>query len=264
MIGKIVKNALCFIFFMVTMMLAPTPLVAQTQNAQNLFDQANAVYKNGEYAKAYDLYNQIPNKSSGIHYNLGNCAFKQGKMGYALLHWRRAERNWGYFGREELLENIAIVKAKTTPQPATTDENITILTSLASFFKSIKNSFFSLVHALPIINLQIIFLALWLFLFIYIRYLYRRKHPIIIILLSVCVGFAGSMLAIKYSFSFKNYIVIVRTPAPLMSGPGAQFATLTQLTEAKEAVMLRESGGFYKIRVSNTIGWIDKNVAEKI
>src|SRR3989304_7631540 len=83
-------------------------VAAATPPTQELFIKANEFYKQGNFAGAYELYQQIPNKSAQVQYNLGNCAYKRGKLGYALWHWRKAEKRWGVFGREELLNNIRL------------------------------------------------------------------------------------------------------------------------------------------------------------
>ena len=57
-------------------------------------------------------YKRIPHKSAVVNYNLGNCAYKLGQKGYALLYWRRAEHAWKFTGREELLENIFLLKGE--------------------------------------------------------------------------------------------------------------------------------------------------------
>ncbi len=67
-------------FFVGAFLLAASSASATT--FQETFYQANDLYKEGKFSKAYELYEKIPNKSAKVHYNLGNCAFKLNKIGY--------------------------------------------------------------------------------------------------------------------------------------------------------------------------------------
>ncbi len=254
------------IVLMISMVLAGSGCFGVENNIpdQQLFVQANDCYTKGEYVKAYEQYLKISDKIPAVHYNLGNCAFKLGKYGYALLYWRRAERNWGLFGREELNKNIEVVKKKLAGDADKAGSEVSAAAQIVSFFKSLKNTFISTVKAVSLLHLQLFVLIVWLMLFFYLRYLYKRKQRVIIVVLFILQALSASMLAVKYSFQFKTYGVVVATPAPLMSGPGKTFSTLQQLSEGQETAILKESGDFYKIRVNTTIGWIDKQVVEKV
>lgn len=233
----------------------------ESDNFEISFAQANELYKQGDFVKAYDLYLQIPNKSCAVYYNLGNCAYKMGKPGYALLYWRKAENDWGLFGRDELLKNIALVKKK-----ALLDEESeqSIVHALKDVLISSKNSFISLIRAIPLFSLQLLVLLLWIFLFVYLRYLYRRKQRAIIIALFCFQALFAFSLAIKYNLQSFRHLVVIKPGAKLFSGPGDNFATLGHLSEAQELVMLKQTGTFYKVKVNSVIGWVDKNFVDKI
>ncbi|GGG91859.1 BatE protein [Polaribacter pacificus] len=71
-------------------------LVAQTMFAQTssaLFDQANGLYKEGQYKKAIELYTQIEGKdsiSSDLYYNLGNCYYKLNSVANTIYYYEKA------------------------------------------------------------------------------------------------------------------------------------------------------------------------------
>ncbi len=234
------------------------------QDPQALFTQANELYKNGDFAKAYELYLQIPDKGAAVYYNLGNCAYKLNKLGYALAYWRRAERDWGFLGRDELMGNIDLVKKRLAGASKADEQEVTVVRSVANFCKGVKNSTISLIRAIPLVSLQLFVLFVWLILFIYLRYWYQRKQKFVIICFFLLQAVSASMLAIKYSSLQREKLVVIKVPAPLSSGPGSNFTVLMQLPEGQEADILKESGDFYKIRVNGIIGWIDRRVIEKI
>ncbi len=65
------------------------------EGLKTIFYKANAMYKYAEYKKAVKEYNKIIGKdweSAFVYYNLGNCYFKMGKLGKAILNYEKARR----------------------------------------------------------------------------------------------------------------------------------------------------------------------------
>ena len=62
---------------------------------QDIFSQANLFYEEKEYDKAIAEYKKILEKkveSGNLYYNLGNCYFKKGQLGKAILNYEKALR----------------------------------------------------------------------------------------------------------------------------------------------------------------------------
>jgi tetratricopeptide (TPR) repeat protein len=62
---------------------------------QTAFFQANALYKDGQYAQAAQQYEQLLRagmESGPLYFNLGNAYFKMGDRGRAVLNYERARR----------------------------------------------------------------------------------------------------------------------------------------------------------------------------
>jgi len=63
------------------------------QNANEAFDKANNLYKNGEYKKAIELYEEIISSgeiSSELYHNLGNSYYKLNKVGPSIYNYEKA------------------------------------------------------------------------------------------------------------------------------------------------------------------------------
>jgi tetratricopeptide (TPR) repeat protein len=59
------------------------------------FREGNTFYKNGQYDSAIERYASILGsglESAAIYYNIGNCCFKKGEWGRAVLYYERAMR----------------------------------------------------------------------------------------------------------------------------------------------------------------------------
>lgn len=253
------------IFAVMFLLMAPSFAVANAQDDQALHAQAEELYNKSDFAAASQLYQRIADKTPSVYYNMANCAYKMDKLGYALLYWRRAERDWGLFGRKALLNNIDLVKQKVAAiQQKDLGQSWQYPKIILNFLTSAQQKFFSMIRAIALLYLQILVLALWAILFICLRCLGKRKHKALICLLFGMLALSASMLALKYSFKHQKRLVVIASNSPLLSGPGKNFAAKGQLPEAQEADILNESGDFYKIRVNKHTGWIDKQFVEKI
>ena len=135
------------------------------------------------------------------------------------------------------------------------------------FFISLRNFkdyFISILRAIPLLTLQILFLILWIFLFLYLRYLYKRKRKILIVILFFLIALAGTLLVLRYSLLNRRRGVIIRKNVILLSGPGRKFQELGFLPQAGEVLIQKSSGNFYKVKFYKQIGWVKSKDVEKI
>ncbi|MBD3273198.1 hypothetical protein GF385_02490 [Candidatus Dependentiae bacterium] len=227
------------------------------QNYQEIFLQANDFYRQGEFQTAYNLYKKIKNPSMEVNYNLGNCAYKLNDFGYAMLYWKRAEKDWGFFNRTELLENINILRQKLFGKESPKSK----LFEYLSFY---KNYFLSLVRSAPLFSMQILFLIFWIISFLYIRFLFKRNKRFLIYILFVFIATLGVLLVLRYNLDFKNYGIVVSKNAEILSGPGDSFQKLGVLPETSQVRIQRISDDYYKIKFQRLTGWINQEDVEKI
>jgi len=237
------------------------PLCA-VSNFQENFLRANEHYKAGEFQQAYSLYQEIPFRTPGLYYNLGNCAYKLNKYGYALLWWRRAEKDWGLFNRQELKNNILLVKKKLAQKYK--GDLLPPKTGLWYFYASIKNFLFSFIQSFRFLFLQLFFLLFWVLFLLYYRFLYKPEKKYIFLTLLMLVLSSGLIIGLKYCLQFYDYGVVVEREDSLLSGPDKTFQVLTKLPEGTEGTIKRESGGYYKIMVDGSIGWVHSDRFKKI
>lgn len=231
-------------------------------NYQEQFLKANNLYKEQKFQKAYDLYQDIKNKSPQVNYNLGNCAYRLNKFGYALLYWRRAERDWGIFNREELLENISLVKNKLDQKAGA--EKKGPFPKLVGAINFIMDIILSFVRSVSLLWLQLLFLLMWCVLFMYMRSSFRHKQKVLTMCLVVLTVFLGTLLALKYNMSFRSYGVVVAEKTELLTGPDDSYQVLGFLPEGKEGIIKKESGEYYKVKIGGQIGWVTRKSFEKI
>ena len=221
-------------------------------DTDSLFRKANACYKAGYFKEAKRLYDSIDEKSATVNYNIGNCAYKLNDLGTALLHWRRAEQDWGLFGRRELLENISFINNTITKKRGAR--------RYVSYLRTLVGSY---ARSFPIIFLQIIFLLMWFLFFMCLRIYKKRKWFIFATFIFLFVLVSVAMI-VRYSFENGNRAVVMQKDVPLLSGPGNKFQALGYLHLGNEVSAGKESEDFVKIRTSGLIGWTLKKNVEKI
>jgi tetratricopeptide (TPR) repeat protein len=69
--------------------------VARSESPEEAFDRGNAAYERESYDEAVEAYQAVLRygiEDARLEYNLGNAAFKLGRLGHAILHFERARR----------------------------------------------------------------------------------------------------------------------------------------------------------------------------
>lgn len=72
-----------------------TGVLAVSQDPAEIFRQANAAYRGGSYDQAISLYRSLLKQGfdkATAYYNLGNCYFKEKRLGPAILHYEKARQ----------------------------------------------------------------------------------------------------------------------------------------------------------------------------
>lgn len=103
-----------------------TALVGQpvvlTDSREHLFEQGNRFYQDAEYQAALDSYWAVLDsgyENAELYHNLGNCYFKVGELGRAVLSYERALRLRP--GDEDSQSNLALTRTlladEITPMP---------------------------------------------------------------------------------------------------------------------------------------------------
>lgn len=251
-----IHRSLFFLFLYATIFL---PALSEHQSSSESFLSANELYKKGDYTQALEHYRHIAHKSPHVFYNMGNCAYKLNKLGYALLYWRKAEHNWGLFGRDELLNNIALVRKQLTQEKAEKK-----ISSIKKISESLSVRTTSFIKALPLLWFQLAVLLLWLFLFLYLRYLHKRGKMLVIALLFCFQAASAGMLVLKYSINLRRYGVVISKQAILRAGPGDTYKILGELAQGDEVLITKQSDNFYKITTHGTIAWVSEKELEQI
>jgi len=222
-----------------------------------LFLQASQAYQEGAFDRAAVLYENLLAQgfvNGSMYYNLGNAYLKAGKIGKALVNYRRAEI---YMPRnEDLQANIQYALQLTTDKIEGRDP-----------YAHVKNFCFWY-SKLNIRELAILFLIANIFLWgtAIARLFYRWEYLWLALYATLfCAVLLGISSGIKlYSFYYSPAGVVTAKEITVRSGGSASDTALFQLHEGAEFDWLDESGGWVKIQLRDgKKGWVQKNTVEK-
>lgn len=217
-------------------------------------NQAEEFYKQGLYEKALEEYNQFINEgisNPNLYLNIGNCYYRMGEYGKALLNYRRA---WFLApGDPNIRHNISLFAThKKNPNPFISSLAFVVdRISLRTFAYLLIFSFTLLVILLSIRLIQLV------------RTLRFPTNPLLIL---SGVIFIFSLIGFSVWFGrVQSGWVVVTQSTTAYSGPGDQFKELMRIDEAEEGSVIRESNGWWLIQLySGEGGWVDDTKAEYV
>ncbi len=203
--------------FLLSLLIALSPAFAAEEGSlQKAFDEAEALYQQGDYLGAIKTYEKIlsENASNGtLYYNLGNAYFKSGDLGRTILNYERALKLSP--GDKELKHNLSFVREllqdrMESPEPPRwlqklsalhsllTINGIALLTSLFYSFILLLSSYAVLrpsfrpillrVFLIPLLGFLVLFLGLGLF-----KVMEERFSPVIVVSEEVDVHYGPSV-----------------------------------------------------------------------
>ena len=229
---------------------------------KELFNQANDLYKSGNYPQSIELYNQILNagyESATLYYNLGNAEFRNGSLGRAILNYERAYRLSP--NDNDIRNNLEFARSKTS-------DNIN---EIPSFFLSEWAS--GLVGMLSLngwavacIVLMLIVCAVWAFFFIAQSYGAKKTSFFAALALTVVLVLAFvSLCASNIRANNHNEAIIMLPAVSVKTSPDYDAADKFLLHEGTKVEVEDAINEWTKIKLANgNTGWIEKSNLETI
>ncbi len=237
---------------------AALSLAEEPATPEELFIRGNSYYEKGEYEKAISEYEKIlanGYESGPVYYNIADAYFKSGKLGKAILNYKRAKR---IMPRDaDLAANykfaMANVQAKIEPKRGVwawrpiriyaTSFTINELTLLAS--------------GMYVAIMVLIFIAA-------VRPGRNGYLKMAIILVSVCFAINTAILWGKVNW-VRSGAVVTASRAEALFGPFDSATKFFTLHEGVSVSILKSKDDWYKVRrADGKVGWIQKTTVERI
>jgi tetratricopeptide (TPR) repeat protein len=226
------------------------------------FEQANQLYRTGDYKKAADIYEQIVTngyESPDLYFNLGNAYFKLKNIPLAILNYERARRLSPH--DDDILYNLKLCNLRII-------DRIDPLPTL--FLVEWYRSFINLNSADGWSTVGIVAMWIAMFcaaLFLITRSMALRRVTLLVSVLSfllVLVSFVGVYQRTRIEQTEQAAIVLAQT-ASVKSAPDAQSTDLFVLHEGLKIDILDSVGDWKKIRLADgKVGWLAVGSIEAI
>jgi tetratricopeptide (TPR) repeat protein len=221
-----------------------------------IFYKGNALYEEGKYDEAIHEFEAVIEQgleSGNLYYNIGNCYFKKGELGKAILNYERARR---LIPRDsDLKSNYKFALSRLQYD----------ISEKSSWMKRVINvfHFLSLNEITILLSSAFVLLMLFFILRLFIRGL--RKYTFLI---AVCVILAIILLSIP----LVERITLLNTEAVVIAeNPEVRFEPLDSATthftlyEGMKITMLETKQEWARIRrADGKVGWIKNGEIEKI
>jgi len=228
-----------------------------SDQALSAFVSAGMAYKEGRYDTAINRYSTIldGNLVNGpLYYNLGNSYFKKGNMGQAVLNYERARM---FIPRDSDLNfNYRYVRSKIDQQASGVGQNF--------FDRIVQNH----IQFYTIDEMMIILFCLGFMIgALYLVSLYAywptsvRNGMIAILIVGLLIYGGGLVMKVRY----ERDLAVVMTETNTFFEPRTDSTVHFKMSEGMQARILKSQGDWVKIeRLNGKVGWIDREVLEKI
>lgn len=234
--------------------------MAKADSKSDLYQQAAALYKQNQFDKAAEDYENIlkqGGKTAEVYYNLGNCYYKSGNLGLAILNYERASKLAPE--DEDIIHNLKLAqlhledKVQAVPQ-----------LGIVAWCNN-------LVASQPVNNWATFALvAVWLGFVLFAALLFvssfkgaLRFGAISMLLLSVVFLFFSR--AQQHNIHQCNYAVLTADNTFAKSAPDGAANNAFQIHEGIKFLVLDHVGEWNKIRLADgKVGWIQNGNFEKI
>jgi tetratricopeptide (TPR) repeat protein len=246
--------------------LAPERQREILRQALNAFDQAVAVARE-DPGRARELYRQSAAafetlsahgiRNAALHYNLGNAYFRLGKLGRAILNYRRAQRLDPTDAN--LAMNLTYARNRVEPyiEPSGQQKLLSRLTFWVSR-TSIATRFWLA---------SITSVGGWLGLALWLRWRSRALLVLACLGIVVALANAGSIAWQLHAEAYRPPGVVVGSPRVLRFGAGEGYdPALTQpLGPGVELRVIDRRGEWVQVRLGDgKTGWLPSNAVEQI
>jgi tetratricopeptide (TPR) repeat protein len=229
---------------------------AGTPSPEALFFEANQAYKEGRYQNAVDGYLQLMENgfaNGHLYYNLANAYFRAGRLGQAILNYKRAQV---LIPRDaDLNYNLRFALDQTQDAVSPPQNYLN-----QAFFWLDATTLRELLWAFALLN--VIFWGL-----LVLRLFSRPEWTYyVFIVLLIFWLVVGTSLGVKwYQLKTDQRAVILAPVVDVLAGPEANDTVLFKLHEGTIVHRERTEDGWSLIRVSTSKrGWIESSTIEQV
>jgi len=229
---------------------------------EDLFEEANSAYQDGNYDVAVSKYEAILNNgetSAELYYNLGNAHYKMNHVAPSIYYYEKALQldpaDADIKNNIEFARNMAIDDIEEVEQ-----------TGFSIWFNSFISSFPYTTWAVLGIIFSVLFVTMFLFYYFSIKTLYKR-----LFFTGAIVFVIFCIVSVIFAFQQQSYIqdnqyaIIFNEEVEVRDEPNLRGGASFQLHEGTKAKVLEDFQEWSRIELSNGAqGWVNSAEIRKL
>lgn len=240
-------------YISLVILLCGSILQSNASSPEALMDSAAAAYNAEDFAKAFQFYSEVEktHHSATLYYNMGNAAYKQGKIAESVLYYEKALKLNP--ADEDIIYNLEFANRKVSDDLAHEDES-NIGRSFKSFIYAKPPSFWKNVTMLLIGGAFLFFIGR--------MFLKNRRYRIgtgFIATVALSLGVVGFFISlIQYSYlNSEEEGIIFSQVVNLRSAPEGAGTEVFVLHEGSKVIINERQGDWVRISLENgNTGWM--------
>ena len=231
-----------------------------SNDPNHLFYKGNSLYEKRDYDKAIEEYQKIPAEgveSGPLYYNMGNAYFKTGKIGYAILYYKKTSRLMP--ADSDLKSNLSYAQSLTEDsglQPQTVNKLAWLVR--IPFKEFTLNGVTRILIILYLIIMGLIMGGV-------VNPGFKRRatfifYPMLILFLLTLAGFSVRY----YDEEVLSRGIVVAKEAECKYEPIDKSTTYFTLKEGQEVLVLKTRNGWRRIkRLDGKLAWVKADAVEE-
>jgi tetratricopeptide (TPR) repeat protein len=248
-------SIIAFLFFCVV-------ISAFSSNHKELLDTAKNLYSKGNFENAISIYKKINSEgfeAPELYFNLGNCYYKTGKNGYAILNYERALKLSP--SDEDIKYNLKLANFKIKDKTDTIPQ-LFIHEWKDGFVNSLNEKEWSILN-ISIFGISLLFIVLY-----FIATTITRKQLMFWLAVTSLILFTITFFTAKTSKK-KSYedskAIIISPSATGKSAPTEQATDLFTIHDGLKVSVEQTENDWIEIKIPNgNVGWIKTSEVEVI
>ncbi|MDX2127841.1 MAG: hypothetical protein SFU91_02255 [Chloroherpetonaceae bacterium] len=251
---------------LLTLLMCPSSLKSEgyrIQQAQADFKEAGKFFVERKFASSLELFRKIDSSGFGsgeLYYNIGNCYYKIGDFGRAILYYERAKKELGE-NDPDIKNNLDLARLKTKDRIA--ELPAFFLSTIARRVLSYFPMWFS--GTLVLIFFYLLFASLIVEMRFGLPFSPTFKNAINITLSVLLTISLVIFLSKAYQDFQRDEAIILSPTSALKSEPLEKASTLTEIHSGLKVIILNEEQNWFEVRLPNgDKGWINQRDAERI
>lgn len=237
-------------------------LIFAQEIIQDTFQKALSAYEANDFETALKSFSQLENEgiiNADLFYNIGNCHFRLGNIGEAILYYKKALKEQS--NHEAARRNLNYALTFTQDKQGTNNEDV-----VRSFWKKTYDSLSLNLLAFLIL----IFFAAIVFMICIMIIRYRgREKTVPFFITSILIVFMIVFVLLGFlkwqDYHHSKQAVLLSKSAIGYSGPSQEFVRVFTIHEGMIFQIERTENDWSLIKLANGLGgWIPTNTYEKI